>query len=967
MKRLIGFLLMISGVMQGQTIAPNQIRPSATNGQVLTTTAGVTAWSNVTPSAGYVVTAPTATQTITQPAGTTLSVNGLPVVAGTSSWPGLTAFGDSICAYTGSTSNATAFISLLANQTGGLLNNTCIGGYWIQDEIMEMYLAGTAGWNGTTVQQPTQGNNPLNTEEAGRNDADTCNADANCDATSGLALNAIIAHRASNNWVKVSSCSQAGTWANDAGLVNSANGTQALAATTVGASLTCTVTTYGSNGAIQVPARAWTSNTATATVAIDGGSPTTITATGVGGSSIIVGSRTTVLGYMFPVSAGTHTVVITTATGTSSGNPISIPDLVGNPNPSSQYTSAPYLGVMEVIPEQGNINPTWTTSINATKQAAVTMMAGYGYNVQWLPITNVPCTNGVAGCLGGFNNSTYISNQPSAYNPDGLSCAGGTSDAVHPNNCGHQQIFQAIQKDLNIVQASSDTPLNSWCVANLSLVTVVTTSYSVVNNQCTVYSNSSAGVFLPTLPTGQHIRVVNINSTGGASVPVYTAIGLANPIPPGYTETFDNYGADWFWTGGMPYEVPGTFIAHGSLQGVGGIYAGSALQFQVDGSGNVQAPNGVFTGQLQVGFSGIPNYALFSETAISPLTSSTLNSILLTPITNSAETGAIQGVVSSPGICASCTPSNVVGFNSSFAISAGGSVGRYTGFLDARAKAHAATNNATLADSLSYTGNWFINQSGTDTSLFSGLVDIGNATTLSSSASLLVGVSGGQTLEIQGTNTANSRAAFTFSGNYGSTRTSNFEFGTDINLNGQKSFYIYDYSTAQAALQIAPTTDNVTLAGSLTTPSAVIGTSATVAGSQVCRADGVNCPTVFGVQPHYWHIPALNPGTLLGPVYYALDGAVISSSSLFAVRQQGGILCSGSSPVISLMDLGTSPSTTLSGATTVILLSTGTSDGMYSNLSGSFTTTTGHWYGLSAMTDTTSCTTYPMFDVTIYF
>ena len=538
----------------------------------------------VTPS-DVVVTDPTGSQNITQPNGTALSVNGLPVVAGTASWPGLTSFGDSICNYTGSTSNATAFISLLANQTGGMLNNTCISGYWIQDEPLEMYLAGTAGWNGSVVGQPTQANNPLNLEEGGRNDADTCNGNANCDATSGLALNTIIAHRGSNNWVPVSSCSQTGTWSNDSVLVNPANGVQALAATTVGASLTCTVTTYGNNGAIQVPVRGITSNSATATVVIDGGSPTTIIATGVGGTSIIGGSRTTVLGYMFPVAAGTHTVVITTATGTSSGNPISIPDLVGNPNPANQYTSPPFIGVMEVAPEQNNINPTWTTSINATKQAAVTAMQGYGYNVQWLPITNVPCTNGVSGCLGGFNNATYISNQPSANDPDGLSCAGSTSDSVHPNNCGHKQVFQALQKDLNIVQASASSPLSSWCVANPSLVVIATTSYNAVTNQCTIFSNSSAGVFLPTLPTGQHIRVVNINSTGGASVPIYTAIGLANPIPPGFAETFDNYGANWYWTGGMPYEIPGNFTAHGLLEAVGGIYAGSALQFQVSGSG----------------------------------------------------------------------------------------------------------------------------------------------------------------------------------------------------------------------------------------------------------------------------------------------------------------------------------------------------------------------------------------------
>ena len=61
--------------------------------------------------------------------------------------------------------------------------------------------------------------------------------------------------------------------------------------------------------------------------------------------------------------------------------------------------------------------------------------------------------------------------------------------------------------------------------------------------------------------------------------------------------------------------------------------------------------------------------------------------------------------------------------------------------------------------------------------------------------------------ELQGMNTANSRAAFVLSTNYQGNYNPTWEFGTDVNLNGTKDYYIYNYATGRPSIDIAPTDD----------------------------------------------------------------------------------------------------------------------------------------------------------------
>lgn len=436
------------------------------------------------------------------PTGTCTDSSGCPS-SNFSAWPGLIIFGDSIAAYTGCTTQPLCFVSLLAQQTGGTLGNYAVSGSTIQEEPAAMYIGGPAN--------PTQGNNPLSLEEGGKNDADGCTAITNCVSNSQRALITMLTHRGSNNIVPSSAATRGGTWATDAVYAN------ALASTTTGSTLTFTITMYGAGGAIGVPYRAIDSNGGTASVTIDGVVQSAgIVATGTGAFHIF-GTNGSIFENMYPVAAGTHTVVITVTSATSGSNLISIPDVVGNPNPAA-YTNPPFVGTMEVIPLQNNTNPTWSAAINTMKQATATTLFGYGYGVRWLPINSVPFVNA-------FNNATYIANQPGASNPDGLSCAGSTSDNVHPNNCGHQQIFQAIQTDLNMVQGSA-TQLPS------APGTVVTTvDYTLTSGVAVVLAFNGATISIPVLPNTTSVTITNFDTAHYTNLTAIGGAALEVPIP----------------------------------------------------------------------------------------------------------------------------------------------------------------------------------------------------------------------------------------------------------------------------------------------------------------------------------------------------------------------------------------------------------------------------------------------------
>jgi hypothetical protein len=348
---------------------------------------------------------------------------------------GLITFGDSICNYTGASSNATAFVTLLYNLLGGTLNNRCVSGQWIQDEPTQLYVGGPA--------QLTPSYNAINIEQGGKNDATACNANANCNANSQLALQTILGWRSTSNIVLPSSAVETGAWANDAAI------SSCRATTTNGATVSYPITTYGSS-AIGVTVRAYDGNGGIGGIKIDGGTQTAFPTSGVGGASIMGGARPSVFTYLYPVAAGTHSVVITNISATGASNLLAVCGVIsGNSPTSATLVASPRIWSMEVIPYQNNQNPTWVSTINAMKEATVTQMAAYGFHVIWAPI-RVPFA-------GAFNAANYISNQPTIHDPDGLACTGSTSDSVHPNDCGHKAIAQALLLDIEPTKRGAAT------------------------------------------------------------------------------------------------------------------------------------------------------------------------------------------------------------------------------------------------------------------------------------------------------------------------------------------------------------------------------------------------------------------------------------------------------------------------------------------------------------------------------
>ena len=357
--------------------------------------------------------------------GQTIAPTSGPASSPRTSVSGLAAFGDSICVGGGATTLSVDFVNLLSTQLGGSLGNYCQNGWWIEDEPTEMFVSGPA------LQK--QALNATNIEEGGVNDGNNCAASANCVSTSQLALQTILGWRSTTNIVLPSAASSTGTWSTD-GTISSCKATS-----TNGSTITYSITSYGSS-AIGVTVRAYDGDGGTGGVTIDSVAQAGFITSGVGGASIVGGARPSVFTYFYPVSAGSHTLVVTDTSATSGSNVVSSCGVISaNQKGNAAFVGSARIWSMEIIPQYNNTNPTYHASINTMKQATVTQLAGWGFNVVWAPILNSPYA-------GAFDAVNYINNS-AVTDPDGLSCGGATSDNVHPNNCGHKEMFNALMSD----------------------------------------------------------------------------------------------------------------------------------------------------------------------------------------------------------------------------------------------------------------------------------------------------------------------------------------------------------------------------------------------------------------------------------------------------------------------------------------------------------------------------------------
>ena len=194
--------------------------------------------------------------------------------------------------------------------------------------------------------------------------------------------------------------------------------------------------------------------------------------------------------------------------------------------------------------------------------------------------------------------------------------------------------------------------------------------------------------------------------------------------------------------------------------------------------------------------------------------------------------------------------------------------------------------------------------------------------------------------------------------------------GTNFVQIGLSGTGISGMASGQIPVAASPTTiaSSIPLAGSgvaVTTgpASSFIGDFATFSSTNGQIQDGYTIATLTTIAwenvPWYWNIQGslFTTGTMLGPVYLAPFG--VTGTVPLRMRQSGTISCSVA-PTMNLMDLGISPSTVYSSATSVASLSCGTSDGVC-NGTPTGTITAGHYYGVAFSAGT--CTTAPAFDI----
>lgn len=137
--------------------------------------------------------------------------------------------------------------------------------------------------------------------------------------------------------------------------------------------------------------------------------------------------------------------------------------------------------------------------------------------------------------------------------------------------------------------------------------------------------------------------------------------------------------------------------------------------------------NAFVGGVLSVG--GTSATALITSGGGSNPLSGVVQAAFMSQITGTAAgTGALLGYLSNITQAPSITTSRTTGYQSNApTVGAGSTITTHADLYANGAAAHNATNNAALVDNVSYTGNWFINQSGTDASIFGGNVSLSKA------------------------------------------------------------------------------------------------------------------------------------------------------------------------------------------------------------------------------------------------
>lgn len=151
--------------------------------------------------------------------------------------------------------------------------------------------------------------------------------------------------------------------------------------------------------------------------------------------------------------------------------------------------------------------------------------------------------------------------------------------------------------------------------------------------------------------------------------------------------------------------------------------AGSSTGLTVSNNATVSGVLGIGTG---------PNTVNALTIANTNLTGASQTGVLSEITGTSAATTRVGGFQASVTTAASTTVTLATSFfGASLTKGASGTITNFVGFLEEGSASHNATNNASFADNSTFTGNYFINQSGTDASVLSGTLNVGSGSALS--------------------------------------------------------------------------------------------------------------------------------------------------------------------------------------------------------------------------------------------
>jgi hypothetical protein len=340
--------------------------------------------------------------------------NGAPVLTATN----MIVHGDSLTTGNGATGTCNNgftscwYAALLAYDSNVSLTNDGVSGTQACDLAYNDVLAAAV---------PTLDHNSIQTIMIGTNDA-------NLEGV-GAYETAVFkpCHQAALSWLSVAApykiptstaanCTTTGTWATTSGFAVTGETSD-----TNGSTLSCTETTYG--GPLYAWYRLTDGSGGTFNYAVDGGQNVSLTTATTPAINTQNGGTNGWGLIRIPIAGGSHTIVFTITSATSSSNYVTV--LAIGTNGNQNFYDGPLVFSGGVPKQQGDAKSAATAAYNADALADQQLLYGDGLPVYFVNVRNYLCTSVVS---------------TTCYNSAGTA---DMYDTYHPNNTGHNDLKQA--------------------------------------------------------------------------------------------------------------------------------------------------------------------------------------------------------------------------------------------------------------------------------------------------------------------------------------------------------------------------------------------------------------------------------------------------------------------------------------------------------------------------------------------